>query len=58
MKGKVVQKGTYAKMARGEMVRYMAENNITDVENIKSFNRLGYEYDDLSKENEYVFIKK
>ena len=58
-KGKVVQKGTYAKMARGEMVRYMAENNITDVENIKSFNRLGYEYDDdLSKENEYVFIKK
>lgn len=40
------------------MVRYMAENNITDVENIKSFNRLGYEYDDdLSKENEYVFIK-
>ena len=24
----LVTKGTYAKMARGEMVRYMAENNI------------------------------
>ena len=27
-KGKLVTKGTYAKMARGEMVRYMAENSI------------------------------
>ena len=25
--GKIIQKGTLAKMARGEMVRYMAENN-------------------------------
>ena len=54
--GKLVTKGTYAKMARGEMVRYMAENNISDVEGIKSFNRLGYVYrDDLSSDNEYVF---
>lgn len=28
--GKVVQKGTYAKMARGEMVRFMAEENVTE----------------------------
>ena len=43
-------------MARGEMVRYMAENNISDVEGIKSFNRLGYVYrDDLSSDDEYVF---
>ena len=54
--GKLVTKGTYAKMARGEMVRYMAENNISDVEGIKSFNRLGYVYrDDLSSDDEYVF---
>ena len=56
--GKVVQKGTYAKMARGEMVRYMAENNITEVERIKSFDRLGYEYsEELSTENDFIFIK-
>lgn len=54
--GKLVTKGTYAKMARGEMVRYMAENNILDVEDLKSFNRLGYVYrDDLSSLSEYVF---
>ncbi len=33
--GKVVQKGTYAKMARGEMVRFMAENNISEPEEMK-----------------------
>ena len=53
---KLVTKGTYAKMARGEMVRYMAENNIYDVENIKSFDRLDYVYrDELSSDDEYVF---
>lgn len=57
--GKVVQKGTYAKMARGEMVRFMAENAINDPENIKNFQRLGYEYrEELSGETEYIFVKK
>lgn len=56
---KLVTKGTYAKMARGEMVRYMAEENIEDPEDIKHFNRLGYIYrDDLSSELEYVFERK
>ena len=35
-------KGTYAKMARGEMVRFMAENRIENPEDIKKFDRLGY----------------
>jgi cytoplasmic iron level regulating protein YaaA (DUF328/UPF0246 family) len=56
---KVVEKGTLAKMARGEMVRFMAENKIEDVEEIKNFNRLNYFYvDHLSNENTYVFLKK
>ena len=56
--GKVVQKGTYAKMARGEMVRFMAENNISEPEEMKQFNRLGYRFaDHLSTDMEYVFIK-
>lgn len=56
---KVIEKGTLAKMARGEMVRFMAEKQIEDVEDIKSFNRLGYTYvEHLSDESTYVFLKK
>lgn len=55
---KVVQKGVYAKMARGEMVRYMAEHNIENPEEMKSFDRLGYRFHkELSNEKEYIFIK-
>ena len=55
-KGKLVTKGTYAKMARGEMVRYMAENSIEDPAGIQKFNRLGYRFrEDLSSETEYIF---
>lgn len=57
--GRLVTKGTYAKMARGEMVRYMAENGIENPVKIKCFNRLGYIYrDDLSSETEYVFERR
>ena len=56
--GKVKQKGTFAKMARGEMVRFMAENQITDPEEMKRFDRLGYRFsEEHSSENEYVFLK-
>ena len=55
-KGKIVTKPTYAKMARGEMVRYMAEMQIENPSDIKNFNRLGYVYrDDLSTDLEYAF---
>ena len=56
---KMVTKGTYAKMARGEMVRFMAENSIENPEDIKKFDRLGYSFrSDLSSETEYVFERK
>lgn len=58
---KLVTKGTYAKMARGEMVRYMAENNIEDPAQLQEFDRLGYVFrGDLSSDTEYVFerVKK
>lgn len=55
---RVVEKGTQVKMARGEMVRFMAEKQIKDTEEIKSFNRLNYVFaDGLSNDNTYVFIK-
>ena len=52
-------KGTYAKMARGEMVRFMAENSIESPEDIKRFDRLGYAFrPDLSSDTEYDFERK
>lgn len=51
-------KATEAKMARGEMVRYMAENQVAEAEEIKAFSRLGYQYiPELSNVNTYVFLK-
>ena len=56
---KMVTKGTYAKMARGEMVRFMAENNIDNPIEIQKFDRLGYFFrSDLSSDTEYVFERK
>ena len=56
--GKVIQKGVYAKMARGEMVRFMAEHNLADVEEMKSFDRLGYQFcEELSSETKLVYLK-
>ena len=56
--GKVVEKGTLCKMARGQMVRWLAENQITDCEDIKAFSDYGYVYDaECSTSNHYVFIK-
>ena len=57
--GKVVQKGTLAKMARGEMVRFLAETQVNTLEGVKAFRGLGYEFsEELSSEKEYIFIKK
>ena len=55
--GKVKQKATLAKMARGEMVRFMAENNICDPEDIKTFQVLGLRYsEELSARDKMVFL--
>ena len=56
---RLVTKGTYAKMARGEMVRFMAEHGIKEPEDIRKFDRLGYIYrSDISTDTEYVFERK
>jgi hypothetical protein len=55
-KDRFVTKATYAKMARGEMVRYMAENKIENPEKIKDFDRLGYVFrEDMSDRTSFVF---
>lgn len=56
--GKIVEKGTVCKMARGQMVRWLAENNITDPGDIRAFADLGYRFSPAhSTENNTVFIK-
>ncbi len=58
-RGLVIQKGVYAKMARGEMVRFMAERKIEEPEEMKQFDRLGYRFDSgRSEERNYVFIRE
>ena len=55
--GKIVEKGTLCKMARGEMVRYRAENQIEQPEQLKRFDRLGYQYQEKhSVEKTYVYV--
>ena len=57
--GKVIEKGTMCKMARGEMVRFMAENSMEDPEGIKAFDRLGYRYAPAySDEKTFVFLRQ
>ncbi len=56
---KVRVKATAAKMARGAMVRYLAERQAEDVEQLKDFNLMGYGYrEELSGEDRLVFVNK
>ena len=58
MGGKVKQKATPAKMARGDMVRFLAEGNITDVEGVKNYTGFGFQYSEaLSERDRLVFVK-
>ncbi len=55
--GKIIEKGTLCKMARGEMVAFLAENNIDIPEAAKAFDRLNYRYSEThSDENNYIFL--
>ena len=56
---KVVQKGVYAKMARGEMVRFMASKGIEQPEQLREFDWSGYCFDEeRSTDTEYVFLER
>ena len=57
--GKIIEKGTMCKMARGEMVRFMAVNGIEKPEEIKAFEGLDYRYSpDHSDDDTYVFVRQ
>jgi len=57
--GKIIEKGTMCKMARGEMVRFMAVNGIENPEDIKAFEGLDYRYSpEHSDDDIYVFVRR
>ena len=56
---KVVEKGTLCKMARGEMVRYLAEYQVGRIEGVKEFCGLDYHYEPrYSDEKTFTFLRK
>ena len=56
--GKHKMVSMYAKKARGMMARYVIQNKINTVEEVKDFDLDGYTYNEvLSKENELVFTR-
>lgn len=55
--GRVVEKGTLCKMARGEMVRYLAQTGAEEPEALKEFSRLDYVFSPThSNPQHYVFL--
>ena len=56
--GRILEKGTLCKMARWEMVRFLAEDQITRPEGGSDFDRLGHRYaPEYSDERTYVFLR-
>lgn len=57
--GKFVQKGVRCKMARGEMVRFMASKRISDPLELTAFDALGYRFDAASSApDSLVFLRE
>ncbi len=49
----------FAKKARGLMARYIIQNKLTSVEQLKDFDLAGYQYNEsFSKGNDWVFTRK
>ena len=56
--GKVVEKGTMCKMARGRMVRWLAQCRDGGLEAVQAFSELGFAFSPArSAPNEFVFLK-
>jgi hypothetical protein len=56
---KLVEKGTMCKMARGEMVRFLAQNQVEDPEQLRAFTGLGYRFSpENSSETQLTFLKE
>lgn len=57
--GRILEKGTLCKMARGEMVRFLAEADSDNPEAMKGFDRLGYRFaPEESGVDTWVFLRE
>ncbi len=57
--GKLREKATACKMARGEMVRWLAEHDVSNPAQVKGFDALGYRFaPEYSTERVYAFVLK
>lgn len=57
--GKIKTRATFAKMARGEMVRFMAEHQIEKIASLKEFDSPNHQFSDTySTANNFVFLRK
>lgn len=55
---KLKQQATYAKMARGAMISYLAKNQANNLDDLKKFNDLGFVFrEELSHDHCYVFVQ-
>jgi uncharacterized protein len=57
--GKLVNKATYAKMARGKMLHYLITNMVSSIDDAKKFNEEGYSFNhEASDDQTLVFSRK
>ena len=57
--GKLKEKGVYAKMARGDMVNYLASIQADSLNQVKQYDRQGYSFDEsLSTDSTITFVRK
>lgn len=57
--GKRSAPAVYSKIARGTMVRWLAEHQVEDLEKIREFDELGYHFDpEASNDHHFVFVRK
>ena len=55
---KLKKHSTISKKARGMMLNFMTKNKIENIEDIKKFDKDGYEFvEEMSLENKFVFVK-
>ena len=49
--------GNYVKAARGKMAKFIIENQLDDIEDLKNFNEINYKFsNDMSNQTNFVFI--
>ncbi len=58
-KGKLINKATYAKMARGKMLHYLIKNHVISIDDVTKFSEDGYTFNQKESDDQtLVFSRK